>query len=141
MERLIMSNVNDEKILELKAQIKEKKEKLKNKKKFVSVTNCSLEVDGVRYNLNVLSKEQLISLLVKLNSYKISAVDLGLLDTYMISGYKVEDWITDIRLKLEVVAHREEENKLQELESKLHVLLSNDKKVELELKDIEFMLK
>jgi hypothetical protein len=136
-----MNNPNDEKILQLRDQIKVKKEKLKNKKKFIPVTNCSIEVDGVRNNLQVLTKELLISLAVKLNAYKMSAEDLGLADEYTISGYKLEDWITDIKLKLEVIAQREEESKLQALETKLHVLLSNDKKVELEISEIESMLK
>lgn len=105
------------------------------------MTNCSIEVDGVRQNLQVLSKEQLISLMVKLNAYKLSAEDLGLEDNYTMSGYKLEDWITDMKLKLEVIAQREEESKLQAMETKLHVLLSNDKKVELEISEIENMLK
>jgi len=135
-----MANVNDEKIMELKAQIKEKKAKLKGKKKFIPVTNCSLELDGIRYNLNVLGKEQLISLLVKLNGYRLSAVDLGLLEEYIVSGFRVDEWITDIKAKLEIVVLRDEENKLQEMESKLHFLLSTDKKVELEIDAIKSML-
>jgi hypothetical protein len=131
-----MANVNDEKIMELKAQIKEKKAKLKGKKKFTPITNCSIEIDGARYNLQVLSKEQLINLLVKLNTYRLSAIDLDLLDEYVVSAYKIDEWITDIKSKLEVVSLREEESKLQELERKLHVLLSNDKKVELEIEAI-----
>lgn len=136
-----MANVNDEKIMELKSQIKEKKAKLKNKKKFVPITNCSIEIDGIRYNLQVLSKEQLISLLVKLNIYQMSAADLDLLDEYKISGFEVIDWITDIKSKLEIVSYKEEENKLQDLENKLHTLLSTDKKVELEIDAIKSMLK
>ena len=135
-----MSNVNDAKILELKAQIKEKKAKLKSVKKFSPVTNCSIELDGIRSNLQVLTKELLTSLLVKLNMYRLSISDLGLSE-YNISGFKVEDWITDIRSKLDIIAYREEESKLQELENKLHILLSNDKKVELEINEIESLLK
>lgn len=136
-----MSNVNDEKILELKAQIKEKKEKLKKAKKFVPITNCSIELDGQRHNLQVLNKEQLMMLAVKLNFYKLSADDLGLLNDFTMSGYNLEDWLTDINLKLAVVVQREEENKLQALENKLQTLLSNEKQVELEIGNIEAMLK
>lgn len=135
-----MGNINDEKIMELKSQIKEKKAKLKGKKKFTPVTNCSIEIDGVRQNLQVLSKDQLISLLVKLNSYRLSVVDLELSDEFMMSGYKLEDWIADIKAKLEIIILREEENKLQILESKLHTLLSIDKKVELEIDEIKSLI-
>jgi hypothetical protein len=136
-----MSNVNDVKIMELRTQIEEKKSKLKKAKKFNPATNCSIELDGVRSNLQVLTKEQLISLMVKLNTYRLSAVDLNLLSEYTISGFKVDEWIADIKSKLEIVALREEENKLQELESKLYILLSTDKKVELEIGAIESMIK
>ena len=135
-----MSSKNDERIMELKAQIKEKKNKLKGVKKFIPITNCLIEVDGIRYNLQVLSKEQLITLLIKLNGYKMSAIDLDLLSEYSISGFNINDWITDIKSKLSIVSLREEENKLRELESKLEYMLSEEKKIELEIDVIKSLL-
>ena len=137
-----MNNINnDSKIMNLKTQIINKRKQLDSVKKFSPVTNCSIEVDGIRSNIQVLSKERLISLLVKLNSYKISAMELELLEEYIISGYKVEDWITDIKAKLDVVSRKDEELKLKVMEVKLDELLSSDKKTELELNEIENMLK
>lgn len=137
-----MTNQNDTKILELKSQIQEKKDKLsKTKKRFTPITNCSIELDGTRYNLNTLPKDQLVSLMVKLNIYKLAINDLGLLDDYFISGFKINDWMTDIKTKFEIMNLKEEENKLQEMENRLEVLLSNEKKVELEIGSIESMLK
>lgn len=129
-----MANVNDQKIMELKKQIEEKKNKIKKSQKFTPITNCSIEVDGQRYNLQVLTKEQLITLLVKLNLYSMSAKDLEL--DYSISRFNVNDWITDVRAKLDFVSRKEEENKLKVMETKLHQLLSNEKKVELEIEEI-----
>ena len=102
-----MGNINDTKIIELKKQIKEKRDKLDSTKKFSPVTNCSIEVDGVRHNIQVLQKNQIITLMVKLNAYKISAEELELLDDYIISGYKVEDWITDLKTRLELVSRKD----------------------------------
>lgn len=135
-----MSNINDSKILTLKQQILEKRNKLDNMKKFTPTTNCSIEVDGTRHNINVLGKEQLLSLMVKLNSYRISAKDLNALDEYTISGYKVEEWISDIKSKLEILSRKEEERKLKVMEDRLIQLLSNEKKIELEIEEIENML-
>lgn len=132
---------NDEKIMILKKQIEEKKEKLKKAEKFSPITNCSLEVDGVRHNINVLQKEQIVTLLVKLNTYAMSAKDLGILSDYNISGFNVEDWLTDLKAKLDNLSRKEEEMKLKAMEGKLHQLLSNDKKVELEIEEIESLLK
>jgi len=136
-----MSNINDKKIMELKKQITEKKTKLEGINRFVPITNCSIELDGQRYNLNTLQKEQLIPLMVRLNCYMLSAKDLGMLDDYKISGYKVGEWIIDIRTKLDILSRKDEEIKLKVMEAKLDKLLSDEKKTELELDEIADMLK
>lgn len=133
-----MSNKNDSRILELKKRIHEKKDNLGKPQRFSPITNCSLELDGVRYNLNVLDKEKLTLLLVKLNSYRLSAENLNV--SLEIDGYPLEDWMEDIQSKLRIIDHKEEEKHLKELESKLEKLLSKDKKVELELDKIENLL-
>lgn len=134
-------STNDTRVMELKKQVAEKKKLVAKAVKFSPCTNCSIELDGVRHNLNVLNREQLIGLIVKLNSYAMSACELGLLKEFNISGYNVMDWITDIKAKLNVLIQKEEENKLKALESKLHQLLSSDKKIELEIDAIMEELK
>lgn len=134
-----MSKVHDAKIIELKKQIEEKKEKLKDVKRFSPVTKCIINLDGKAQNLNVLKKEDLILLLVKLNLLKKSADELGYPLT--IDGYLVQDWMEDIQSKLKLTEYKEEENKLNILNQKLTTLLSEDKKVELELEEIEGLLK
>lgn len=136
-----MANQNDQKILKLKEQIEEKKKLVSKSKKFTPVTNCSIELDGVRHNIQVLTKEQLIQMLIKLNAYAASAENLGLLDEYTISGYKVTEWIEDLQAKLDYINRKNEEQKLKSMEAKLDKLLSNEKKVELEIDEIEALLK
>lgn len=131
---------NDEKIIKLKAQIEDKRKQLDKITKFTPITNCSVEIDGTRLNIQVLSREQLIMLMIKLNSYKMSAEQLEMLGDCNISGYNVSDWISDIKSKLEIVSYKTEENKLKAMESKLHELLSNEKKTELAIDEIEKML-
>jgi len=134
-------NINDEKIMALKSQIQEKKKSLKTKKRFTPITNCNLELDGVRYNIQVPNKEILTTLLVKLNMYRLSVVDLDLEDEYIISGYNVNEWITDVKLKLEILKYEEEDRKLKRLELQLENLLSNEKKVSLAIDEIEELIK
>ena len=58
---------NDDRILELKKQIEEKKTTLTKKNaKFSPETNCILILDGTTYNLNVLNNESLTFLKIKL---------------------------------------------------------------------------
>jgi hypothetical protein len=133
-----MGAANDKKILALRNKIQEKKDKI-GKTRFVPVTNCSIELDGTRHNLQVLNNEQLTYMLIRLNALRLSMEDLGI-KICNISGYTVQDWITDIKMKLEVLAQKTEENSLKALEIKLSTLLSEDKKTELELTSIADLL-
>jgi predicted RNase H-like nuclease (RuvC/YqgF family) len=136
-----MTTKNDEVILQLKKQIEEKKKSIKATERFQPVTNCSLELDGIRSNIQVLTKEQLVSLLVKLNSYKKSADELGMLSEYIISGYSIDDWISDVKSKYMNLNRKEEQENLRQKEMRLMQLLSGDKKIELELDEIANSLK
>jgi len=133
-----MGTANDKKVLALKAMIQEKKNKIE-KIKFVSLTNCSIELDGVRYNILTLNRDHLTFLLIKLNMYWLSMKDLGV-EVLIISGYTVQDWITDIQLKLKALSQKVEEDTLKTFELKLEMLLSEDKKTELELSSMESFL-
>lgn len=142
-----MANKNDERILELKKQIQEKKDKLGKIGGFAPLTNCSIELDGIRNNLNVLNKEQLRHLLVKLTSYVISARALDnnkdynfSIKDYTISGYNIEEWITDVNSKLDILSKKDEEKTLAVMEAKLSKMLSDEKQVELEIDEIESLL-
>jgi len=132
---------NDQRIIELRDQIAVKKEKMGNIPRFVPITNCSLEIDGERFNLHTLGEDQLTLLLIKLNLYRMSATELKVLSNFKIGGYCVDDWISDIRSKLTLAAHKAENTNLTKMESKLQDMLSERKKVELEINEIENFLK
>lgn len=137
---MVMSK-NDERIIQLKKQIEIKKDELGKATRFSPITNCSLELDGTRYNIQVLQKQELTHLLVKLTSYKLAFGKLDIDEDYTISGYNVADWIEDISSKLEVIKFKNKENQLKDMESKLSKMLSDEKKTELELDEIASMLK
>lgn len=127
-----MAQKNDERIMQLKELIETKRNELaKHNKQFVPITNCLLVLDKVTYNLHVESSELL---LVKLNMLAMSAKDLNI-DTsdFMISGYSLDDWITDVKTILEIQKYKKEKNDLNTLEKKLTALLSEDKQIELEI--------
>ncbi len=131
---------NDDRVLQLKKIIEEKKENLKScKKVFSPTTNCILDLDGQKYNINVLQFDELQLLLVKLNMYLMSASCLNIF--LMISGYSINDWIEDINNKLDVLEFRKKETELKALENKLNKMLSDEKKTELELDEIAALLK
>ena len=131
---------NDDRIIELKNQIEIKKKELTDKRiKFTPETNCVLELEGTNYNLNVCAEEILTLLMIKLNTYIMSANDLGVSVPTM-SGYPIDLWISDIKNKLVVTTIKREEANLKQMEAKLDKLLSDDKKKELELDEIASLL-
>lgn len=128
-------NSNDEKIIALKEKINKKKEELaKSSGRFMPITNCSIEFRGTRYNINTFNSDQCVNMMAEINALRMSAENLGV--TLEISGYNVEDWISDIKNKLAVLSIKNEEKKLKQMEMQLEKLLSEDKKTELEIERI-----
>lgn len=128
-----MAMKNDERVLLLKKQIDEKRNSLATQK-FSPKTNCIIDLDGQKYNINVLQVNELELLLVKLSVYSEFAKNLGFELT--ISGYVINEWITDINQKLAVIKDKKKRDELKELENKLDKLLSDEKKTELILDKI-----
>jgi hypothetical protein len=135
-------NNNDQKILEMKKIVEDKKAKIAVSKNFKPITNCSFDFEGQRYNLHALNnKETIVQVMVKLNCFITSAKDLNLLDQYTICGFKAEDWMTDLKAKFNLITIRDQEEELLDLEKKLTNLLSNEKQVELQLEGFKEQLK
>lgn len=137
-----MSKTNDERIIKLKKQIEDKKTVLKTKnKRFAPITNCNLEIEGNKYNIHALNRQELVPLLVKLTTHLNTAKSIGVLDDYVIRNFNISDWVSDLTSKLENIKIQEETNELKALENKLTKMLSTDKQAELELDRIEGLLK
>mgnify|MGYP003306582600 FL=1 len=97
-----------------------------------------LLLDNVTYNLHLEISEWL---LIKVNMIAMSAKDLGMdISQVEISGYKLTDWLDDIRNKLKIQKYKEEKRKLEKLEKQLDALLSDDKRTELEIDNIAALL-
>lgn len=142
-------NKNDEKIMKLCETIAEKRKELDGSehKRFSPITHCRVPYELVSpngdgcYNINAMSKDALINLLIKLNAYRLSMVDLCL-DTSHIPhgwGFSIDDMIHDIRDKIAVYEYKEEMKRLDVLEARLEELLSDEKQKELKIENIEKM--
>ena len=129
---------NDERVLQLKKLIETKKSELSTQR-FVPITNCVLDMEDKKYNLNVLQESELRFLMIKLNAYAMSAENLK--EELVISGYDVNAWLADISGKLAVITDKKKRDELKALEAKLDKMLSDEKKTELELDEIAALLK
>lgn len=135
-----MGNANDAKIMELKERIAEKKKAIKKaSKRFQPITNCLIGLDGTTQNIQVCTDEQLTLMLIKLNSWKMSADDLGV-EVPEIQGFSINDWMEDIKARLDNLSVAKQKKELEAAEKQLDKLLSEDKKTELAISEIETLL-
>lgn len=135
-----MSTKNDEMILQLKKKVEEQKAELaKLPRTLQSETSTVFRQDVDNLNLRVMSVEQLKLLKVKLHTYAMAAVDLGI-DEITISGFSIDKWMHDINMQISVLTRAEKEKKLKETEATLNRMLSDDKRTELELQELAKIL-
>jgi len=136
---------NDERILILKKQIEEQKRQLKEQtsvKEQQYKTNKIIELDGVKYNLNVIQEEAICEILTTLGgklcamNILLNEYEIMLRDKYTISGYTVDDWISDLKYHLLKLEAKRKEKALKQKEEQLDKLLSEDKKTELMLDEL-----
>jgi hypothetical protein len=94
-----------------------------------------LELDGQRYNINVLTKDQLVHLIVRLTTYEVTARTYGF-GNYNIAGFGIKEWITDLTAKHANLDRKMEEQRLSAFKAELHDMLSADTKADIKLKKI-----
>mgnify|MGYP003403936980 CR=1 FL=1 len=103
----------------------------------VDVENLTKELNNVRTNLNVASKETLLLLVATIKSMENGLKDLFPEEKLTISGYYSTEWLSDLTSKFNSLNLSLEKERLKKLEEKLHSLLSTDTKVELEIADLK----
>jgi len=132
-----MATKNDQVILNLKKKIEEKKTLLAEAKKFDPITNCNFQFNGDRYNIHTIGKEKLLLLIAEVKSLQNALKEVMPEETLSIGGYSARSWLIDLIAKYNMQNVSMEKKRLEALEKKLHNLLSNDTKVELEIEDLK----
>lgn len=131
---------NDKKIIELKEKVQAKKESLKDYKNTKLETSGTLVLNGEKYNLLTMDKEDLTLVLIELlvrketmNKYE----KFNLLNDCNICGYNIQVWISDIENRISIVSTQDEIEKLNKKVKQLDNVLSEEAKTALLLKEIE----
>ena len=136
-----MKTNNDKVILNLQKEIGIKKDLLKKSKvKFSPITNGSITINGINKNILTFNKQELLLTIAQLSAQKEGLKKILPSEEIIINSYSIDDWITDLTNKYNYLNVAEEEKRLKELEDKLHNLLSNDKKVEIEIDSIRKLI-
>lgn len=132
-----MATKNDQVILNLKKEIETKKKHLAKIEKFNPVTHCNLEMEGIRVNIHVATKQQLMYYIAKIKSLDMAFTEVFPDETLTIAGYSATEWLSDLTAKFNHLSVSLEKERLQKLELQLHNLLSVDTKVELEIENLK----
>lgn len=121
-----MSKSNDERIRELKILINEE---LLNLNKITKdfATNLILNFQEKTYNLQATDINVLKELLIRLYLYQL-AIDSIPVENFSLSGFIVEDWISDINKLIKIKEQDNRVNKLRQELNKLDSLMSNEAK-------------
>lgn len=133
-----MATKNDNLIMQLKEKVELKRKELNEFSTPAYKTRLVIDMDGQKTNINVLDEDGLKLLLVKLNMYFMSMKDLNM--NVQISGYDVIDWIDDINAKLSTFTYKKRKKELEDTEKQLDLLLSEEKKTELEIERLAKIL-
>lgn len=138
-----MANTNDDKILLLQEKIQVKEESLKKlSTSFAPKTNL---IFGKK-NLNVAKEADLLEItrelmIAKKVDEQIKAEDFGFSEEYFkIHGYSIDDWLHDVKKKMESILIVQEKQKLSKLKAELAKRLSDDKRIELEIDELSKLI-
>lgn len=133
---------NDEMIKQLMSKVASQKEALGTRPKVSWKTNGIFKFeDGKHLNLNAAQipalVESLAYLFNKSNNYDLAIKTLKVsVSEFQWSGYSVSEWIEDFQTRISVIQYEEKKQKLNETESKLSALVSEEARTEMELEKI-----
>lgn len=141
-----MAKKTDQKTLELIREVKRRKEEISKAERPVWITNCSFSYSGGRHNdainIHVEANVQNLVLIAAFlrdreRSYNEAAVELGAeAPPFTWGGFKVADWLEDLKARLNKIQIASKKKKLEELEARLNAIISPELRAQLELEAI-----
>lgn len=144
-----MNTKTDELVLTLFNKVKDKQKEIEKAERPKYLTNCSLGTEAnnlnTRVNLQAVSDTAILVdlyafILTKSEAYRQAASLLQLpIPKWM--GYTFSDWLSDIKARAAQVGVNAKKKELQDLEKRLDALISTEQRRELELEEIQNLLK
>lgn len=134
---------NDNKIVQLKKVVAQKRKELGDEPKFRPITTCQFKID-LTFNTNIHALNSVQSLnnaLMYLGLYELAAEKAGLsADEVQINGFSISDWRKDIESKKSLIEYQTKKQELSNLEGKLDGMLSEAQKTAISLDEIAELL-
>ena len=141
---------NDVRVQKLIEEVKKRKDSISKTEKATWITNGSFRcfensTEG-SFNLQTVTNEVVLAkalafLIDREGSFKEACKRLDVKGSFVWLGYSVSDWESDFKTRLAKVRLNSEKKKLATLEKQLESLMSDDLKTDMQLAEIEKMLK
>lgn len=140
-----MTDQVDEKTLQLMAQVNKQKEEIAKAEKPNFSTNCAFSYTGKANDTINLHAERYVENLINMagflhdkeKSYNNAELLLDIKGPpFKWLGYSVEEWLGDIKLRINKIQITSKKKKLEALESRLNAIISPDLKRTMELEAI-----
>jgi hypothetical protein len=134
---------SDELTLKLLEEINNRKAEIKSLERTSYVTNMSLTIGTVNYNINVITDIRVIidciayieSLEERYNKV-VSDYSIVGAPVFKYCGYTSKDWVTDLMTKLGKIQISEKRKYLETLEARLNAIVSPELRAQMELENI-----
>ena len=137
---------HDEKVKTMLDVLEKKRKELGTRPSGVLVTNGLLKfTDKDHININAITDikvaaNSLALILENKSAYENACKALGIESEYNYGGYSIEDWITDLKLRVKIIQWNAKQAEFNAISKKLDGLISEDLRTEKELGDIESLL-
>lgn len=144
-----MNKTKDEIVQELISVVMDKKTQIEKAEKPQWLTNCVFTYDvkdsSKKINIKTVSDTvELVNIasfiITRKNAYTEANTMLGTNVEFMWYGYTLEEWITDLKTRINQIEVTERRRELENLESRLDKLISKEKREEMELLEIQRLL-
>lgn len=140
----------DQIVIDLLNKVKEKRKSLEKKQKAKWITSCTIgyNPNSVTDRINIQTVSD-INILVdicaflqnKEQAFNRARETLQVDVEFSYMGYSVQDWITDLKTRIDFISINTEKKELAALEARIDKLVTNDQRREIELEEILKLVK
>lgn len=132
---------NDKLIEQYRKEISKLRDSLTEKPKVSFTTKGIFMIEKTPVNINVIpTVQQCVEIAAYLAdgslAFNEANKQLGTDEPYLVEGYSIDDWYSDIKQRIALLRWQQEKTKLDKLDKKLEELLSEEAKANLTIKDI-----
>lgn len=140
-----MDKTTDQIVLELLNKVEQKKKEIGASERPSWITHCSFGVNpsnaADRVNLQVVTDVSILTsvyatLAVAERAFGQAAKDLDLKVEFKWQGFTFEEWVTDIKMRINQLQLKNKRDDLAKLEARVNALVSQEQRRELELKKL-----